>query len=205
MKYLGESFDIQTSGRELIFPHHENEIAISGALTGQPPARYWVHCERVLADDAGSAEQARPLDLGDLLEMGYTGKEVRYWLLAVHYRKPVRFSTGRLEDARMSLKRLDTCVHALQSVAPGAAPYAERNQLVYDIKNGFVAAMDDDLNVSAAVASVFRHIRAINILCHEGRIDPESAAAVLDVLARIDGVLKLLISPTRPRTPALRS
>ena len=203
-KYLGERYDIQASGRELIFPHHENKIAIIGALTGQSPARYWVHCERVVADGAGSADHARALDLGDLLEMGYTGKEVRYWLLAVHYRKPVRFSASRLEDARMSLKRLNACIHALRRVAPGAAPFAERNQLVYDIKNGFVAAMDDDLNLSAAAASVFQHVKTLNVLCHERRMDPESAAAVLDVLARIDGVLNLFDFTDRVPDPRIQ-
>jgi cysteinyl-tRNA synthetase len=189
LKHLGEQYDIQASGRELIFPHHENRIAIAGALTGKLPARYWVHCERVLVDGKKIDAQNGRLTLGDFIEMGYTGQEVRYWLLAGHYRKPITFSTHRLDDARQSLKRLSTCVHFLKDVKSETGSYPELNQLVYDIKNGFIAAMDDDLNTSAALASVFKNVRKINILCQEKKLDREGAAAVLGALEKIDSVM----------------
>jgi len=84
MKYLGESYDIHTAGRELVFPHHENEIAIANAVTGKPLARYWLHCDRVLADGKKIGEQATRLTLANLAAMGCSGKEVRYWLLATN-------------------------------------------------------------------------------------------------------------------------
>jgi len=192
MKYLGERYDIQASGRELIFPHHENKIAIAAALTGKSPAGYWVHCERVGVDEKMAHEQGGGLSLGDLFEMGYTGKEIRYWLLSGHYRKPLTYSTDRLDEARRSLKRLNTCVHALLNIDPGGSPYPELNQVVYDIKNGFITAMDDDLNISAAMAALFTQVKRINRLVAENRIDSTGAGKILDVFRQIDEVLQVL-------------
>ncbi len=100
MKYLGESFDIHTSGRELVFPHHENEIAIAKAVTGKPLARYWMHCERVLVDGKKVSGKEARLTLADLGDMDYSGRQIRCWELSSHYRKPVAFSNERLEYAR---------------------------------------------------------------------------------------------------------
>jgi cysteinyl-tRNA synthetase len=192
MKYLGETYDIHTSGRELVFPHHENEIAIAGALTGKPLARYWVHCDRVLVDGKKINEQGEELTtLSDLADMGYSGREIRYWLVSVNYRKPVVFSKKRLDDAKRSLKRLDACIASLIHVKPDAAFYPELNQLLYDVKHGFVSAMDDDLNISAAMASIFKIVKKINILTIENRIDPEGALKIMDAFRNIDSVLKI--------------
>ncbi|OQX26932.1 MAG: cysteine--tRNA ligase, partial [Desulfobacteraceae bacterium IS3] len=168
MKYLGESFDIHTSSRELIFPHHENEIAIATALTGKPLAKYWIHCDRVLVDGKKVNENGIRLTLHDLKERGWSGRELRFWLISTHYRKPVIFSEDRLNAARNSLERLDTFVHTLSQLKQGN-PYPELSQLLYDIRQGFVTAMDDDLNISAAMASIFRNIKKINILTLENR------------------------------------
>ncbi len=186
MKYLGESFDIHTSGRELIFPHHENEIAIARAVTGKPLARYWIHCERVMAGD----KEPLLATLDDLTDIGYSGREIRYWLLSNHYRKPITFSVNRLEDDKRSLKRLDACIHTLRHIDSGD-PYPELDQLLYDIRHGFISAMDDDLNISAAMASIFKVIKQVNILNREKRIDADGALKVLDAFRDIDSVLKL--------------
>ena len=192
MKYLGESYDIHTSGRELVFPHNENVIAIAGALTGKPLARYWVHCDRVLVDGKKIDEQGAELTtLSDLADMGYSGRQIRYWLLSVHYRKPVVFSKKRLEDTKRSLKRLDACIYSLVHAKSGASPYPELDQLLYDLKHGFVSAMDDDLNISAAMASIFKIVKKVNILTLENRIDPDSALKIVDAFRNIDSVLKI--------------
>ncbi len=191
MKYLGESFDIHTSSRELVFPHHENEIAIAKALTGKPLARYWMHCDRVLIDGKKVDETKERLSVSDLAEMGYSGREIRFWLISGHYRKPVTFSKERLEDARRSLARLDTCIHALADVKDGE-PYPEIDQLLYDIKNGFTSAMDDDLNISVALSSIFGIVRQINVLVVNKMIDPDGASKILDAFRYIDSVLNIL-------------
>ena len=191
MKYLGESFDIHTSSRELVFPHHENEIAIAKALTGKPLARFWMHCDRVLIDGKKVDESKERLAVSDLVDMGYSGREIRFWLISGHYRKPVIFSIERLEDARRSLTRLDTCIHALADVK-GGEPYPEIDQLLYDIKNGFTSALDDDLNISVALSSIFRIVRQINVLVVNKMIDPDGASKILDAFRYIDSALNIL-------------
>ena len=190
MKYLGESFDIHTAGRELVFPHHENEIAIANAITSKPLANYWLHCDRVLADGKTIGEQDTRITLDSLVKMGYSGKEIRYWLLATHYRKPVIFSPTRLVDARHSLKRLNNCIYNLLKVKQGE-PYPDLDQLLYDLKQGFIMAMDDDLNIAAAMASQFKMIKQINVLIQEQRIDPEGASKIVAAFKNIDEILNI--------------
>ena len=191
MKYLGESYDIHASSRALVFPHHENEIAIAGAATGKLLAKYWLHCDRVLVDGKKVDEHGTGITLSELSAMGYSGREIRYWLISAHYRKPVKFNPERLEEARRSLKRLDTCIHALRNVQAHAVPYPELDQLLYDIKHGFVSAMDDDLNISAAMASIFKIVKKLNILVLGNGIDPAGANKVIEAFLNIDAVLKI--------------
>ncbi len=201
MKYLGESFDIHTSNRELIFPHHENEIAIAAALTGKPLAKYWIHCERVLIEGKKLDEKVFALTLDDLTDMAqYSGRDIRYWLLSSHYRKPLAFSTERLDYARHSLNRLDTCINMLNEIknsefriqdTEAMCLYPELDQLLYDIKHGFISAMDDDLNMSAVLASIFRIVKKINVLALEKRIDHGSAAKIIEAFRNIDSVLNI--------------
>ena len=190
MRYLGDFYDIHCAGRELVFPHHENEIAIAGALTGKTLAKYWVHCDRVLVDGKKVDEKGDALTIQTLLDMGFTGREIRYWLISVNYRKPVLFSVARLERVRKTLKRLDACVRALKNVRSGNA-YGELDQLCYDIKNGFTSAMDDDLNISAGLASLFTVVKRINTLILDHGIDAAGAEKVLETLARIDTVVNI--------------
>ncbi|MFH1984935.1 MAG: cysteine--tRNA ligase [Pseudomonadota bacterium] len=190
MTSLGETFDIHTSGRELMFPHHENEIAIAYGATGKPLARYWMHCDTVLTNGRAIDTKGSGISLRDVEAMGFSGREIRYWLLTTHYRKPVVFSNERLLLARKALERLDAVVHDLQQapgVSGGVSP--DLDQLDYDIKNRFTTAMDDDLNTSRAMASVFGHIKKINRLLQDGRLNREEAGQLLDTLARIDTVL----------------
>jgi cysteinyl-tRNA synthetase len=190
MKYLGDSFDIHTAGRELMFPHHENEIAISSAITGKPLAKYWIHSDRVMLDETFSGKNAKMLTLDHLSEEGFSGREIRYWLISNHYRKAITYSVDRLMDARNALMRIDSCIHALTQIKQGS-PFPELDQLLYDIKNGFIDAMDDDLNISEAMASIFSNIKQINILIKEGNIDPDGAQKILKAFKNIDSVLNI--------------
>ncbi|BBO78930.1 hypothetical protein DSCW_63470 [Desulfosarcina widdelii] len=189
MRYLGDYYDIHCAGRELVFPHHENEVAIAGALTGKTLAKYWIHCDRVLVDGK-KVDEGDALTIQALLDQGFTGREIRYWLLSVNYRKPVLYSVERLKRVRKTLDRLDACVQALKTVRSGK-PYGELDQLCYDIKNGFTTAMDDDLNISAALAVLFTVIKRINTLIVHGEIDPDGAGRILETLERIDTVLNI--------------
>ncbi len=189
MKYLGETFDIHASGSELIFPHNENESAIARALTGKPLARYWLHCERVLEPEAdGKTEEGGLPTLEGLMNAGHSPREIRYWLATAHYRRPLRFSHGRLEQARSALKRIDAFVWALRNV-DGETGYPEIDQLLYDLRQGFVVAMDDDLNISRAMACLFDMIKRINRLMDENRISREDARRILETVGGIDSVV----------------
>ena len=190
MKYLGECFDIHTSSRELVFPHHENENAIAVAITGKPLAKFWVHCDRVLIDGKKLDEKSARLTIADLMNMGYSGRVIRFWLLSSHYRKPISFSKDRLDDAKHALERLDRCVYNLRCVKQGR-PYPELEQLLYDLKNGFTSAMDDDLNISAALATIFAIVKKVNGLMLEKQLHPEDASKMVEGFHRVDAVLNL--------------
>jgi cysteinyl-tRNA synthetase len=188
MKYLGECFDMHTSSRDLVFPHHENENAIAVAVTGKPLARFWVHCDRVLSDGKKLDAKAAGLTIADLMNMGYSARVIRFWLLSSHYRKPISFSKERLEDARRALERLDRCMYNLRCVKQGR-PYPEVEQLLYDLKNGFSSAMDDDLNISAALATVFTIVKKVNILIQKKQLNPEDASKMIEGFRSVDRVL----------------
>jgi cysteinyl-tRNA synthetase len=181
MKHLGDCFDLHVSSRELVFPHHENENAIAQALSGKPLARCWVHAERVTGTAPGLAE---------LTKQGVSGREIRYWLLSVHYRKPLAYSADRLADARRSLQRLDRCVHSLLQIRDGgSAP--ELDQLMYDLRQGVRRAFDDDLNLPAALAALFQGVKRINALVAEGRMDVRGAGRLLALLRDLDAVMAI--------------
>ena len=191
MKYLGETYDIHASSRELIFPHHENEIAIAGALTGKPLARYWIHCERVLVDGKKLKEEEGRLTIKKLLTLGFSGREIRFWLLMGHYRKPINYTHEKAKETCKSLKRLDACVDALHGIVQEQNSFDELDQLLYDIKQGFIDAMDDDLNISAAMASIFNNIKKINRLISEQQINKQDAGRIIDAFKNIDQVLQI--------------
>jgi cysteinyl-tRNA synthetase len=190
LKYLGEAFDLHTSSRELVFPHHENENAIAVALTGKPLARFFVHCDRVLMDGKKLDQQSAGLTIAELFDMGYSGRVIRFWLLSSHYRKPIAFSKERLADAGRALERLDHCLSNLRCIEHGDA-YAEIEQLLYDLKNGFMSAMDDDLNISAALAAIFTIVKKVNTLILNRKLNSTDAAKIVDGFRSIDAVLKV--------------
>ena len=191
MKYLGKRFDIHTSGRELVFPHNENEIAIAAALYGRPMADYWLHCETVLVDGKKALNKRREMSLAQIREMGYSGREIRYWLITTHYRRPLIYSPDRLSAAAHSLRRLDRFVLRLQQYR-GTTLFADLDQLIYDLKNGFTAAMDDDLNISVAMAKVFSVVRRVNRLMTADGIDRAGCDRILETLKGLDAVLNFL-------------
>lgn len=189
-KFLGECYDIHASGRELNFPHHENELAIATAVHGKAPARYWLSCDRVLVEGKKLDRSDTTLTLEGICKMGFSEVEIRYWLLASHYRKPLKFSVEQLKEAGSSLHRFNCFIQRLYSVADGTA-YGELDQLLYDIKHGFNLAMDDDLNTSAAMASIFNIIRRVNALINQKRIDRNGAMKIMEAFRKLDAVLNI--------------
>jgi len=204
MKYLGETFDIYTSSRDLTFPHHENEIAIIGALTKKPLARYWIHSELVLSEGKKADRDTTIPHIQDLLELGYTGRVIRYWLLSNHYRKPLNLSYEALDEAGRTLRRLDECVSLLNSVEAGS-PYPDLDQLLYDIRTGFADAMDDDLNVSSAMATIFQVVRKVNRLIMNKELDQAGVRRIMDAFKRVESVLNIFDFEQQPQDPQVKT
>jgi cysteinyl-tRNA synthetase len=193
MKYLAPTYDIHTSGVDLIFPHHENAIAITQALTDKNPANYWAHNELVMINGKKPSRftEEDTLFLRDILAHGYTGREVRYWIISHHYRKLIYFSWSKLETARNTIAHLDNFVRKLHFCQTGPAN-PEMDQIVYDLRQGFTESMDDDLNVSAALAVLFRFVHHINKIADRNGLSLDDKEKVLKILERINAVLGVI-------------
>jgi cysteinyl-tRNA synthetase len=196
-KHLGETFDIHTSGVDLIFPHHENEIAIAEALSGKRFANYWLHSELVYVEGKKmSRSSGNCLTLRDLLSKGWTGREVRFFLLSTHYRKPLNFSQKGLYAARESLRRLGEFCRRLAGAAPDANEEAGLEAVAAACsraEEGFCAGMDDDFNVSAALSALFGLVRDLNPMLVAGQpLGGRAIELVRGLLERVNGVLNVL-------------
>jgi cysteinyl-tRNA synthetase len=193
-KFLGNTYDIHTSSVDLIFPHHENAIAISHALTGKNLANYWIHNELVMVN--GKKPSSRTMGkelmtLGDLAELGYSGREVRYWLLSRHYRKPIFFSLVKLDASKHTLANLDKFVQKV-FFCPAGPSEPEIDQMIYDLKHKFTESMDDDLNIAPALAAVFEFVHRVNgTMDKKGLAEPDRQK-ILKVLESVNDVLGVL-------------
>jgi cysteinyl-tRNA synthetase len=191
LKALGDTFDIHTGSTDLIFPHHENNMAISQALTGTPLANFWVHNELAREKKLPETTQHKAITLRQVLNKGYSGREVRFWLLNMHYRKPLDFSWTKLVVAKRTLARLDRFVDKLRACQGGPVA-GEIDQLIFDLKQQFVAAMDDDLNISQALAALFGFIHAINRIMDSQGLHRADRKKVEDILSGLNSVLMIM-------------
>ena len=199
MKYLGETFDLHTGGIDNLFPHHENEIAQAEAATGKPFVKTWMHCAHLRVNgEKMSKSLGNFFTLRDLLEKGYTGREIRYVLINAHYRSGLNFAFSALDDARKSLERIDACVEKvekLRGVENGGQvpPFAQK------CLDDFTAAVNDDLNIPKAFAALFELVRQTNaVLAIRGTgngergAGNEELASLLSVFKRMDEVLGVI-------------
>jgi cysteinyl-tRNA synthetase len=196
MKHLGRSFDIHTGGVDLIFPHHEDEIAQSEAATGQPFVRTWLHCAHLQSSGSKMAKSAGNIArVGDLLEAGVSARALRYALIAVHYRAPLNFSDESVLAATAALDRLESAVAALGAYREDRTSDPELADVLAAADDAFGAALDDDLNISAALAVVFDLVRDLNRRI-DGRVlstsDAEQAVALIGSFDKVLGVLPAL-------------
>jgi cysteinyl-tRNA synthetase len=129
-----------------------------------------------------------------LLNRGYSGRQIRYWLLATHYRKPLHYEEDRLEEVARSLERLDEFLQRLHHVVTGKAA-EEVNQLIYEVEQNYDEAMGDDLNISSALAAVFGFIRKLNPYISEGSLSEGQKEAALAVMGRLDSALNIMHCP----------
>ena len=196
IKYLGEHFDIHTGAVDNIFPHHENEIAQSEAATGKPFVNVWLHAEHLIVDGEKMAKsKGNFFTLDDVLARRDDPAAVRHLLLSVPYRRKLNFTFDALAGSAAAVDRVRSAAARIAEVAAagvrkdGAFPAAERGEkFVAD----FLAAMDDDLNTSEALGTVFPYLREVNAAIDDRTLDAAGAAAAGAALVRADAVLGLL-------------
>ena len=191
MKYLGETFDLHTGGIDNLFPHHENEIAQAEAATGKEFVRTWMHCAHLRVNgEKMSKSLGNFYTLRDLIEKGYTGREIRYVLINAHYRSGLNFAFSALDDARKSLERIDACVERLAKVDTGAQDVAAAPAFAAQCLADFTKAVNDDLNLPSAFAALFDLVRQTNARLTGG--NPAELASTLAVFRRMDEVLGVI-------------
>jgi cysteinyl-tRNA synthetase len=200
MKYLGETLDIHTGGVDLIFPHHENEIAQSEALTGKPFVRFWLHAEFLLIEGQKMSKSlGNYYTLRDVLAKGYSPESVRYLLASVPYRKQLNFTFEALRSAATAIERLRNFRLRLNTERfdPGENPRsAARSE---EARREFEAGMDDDLNTARALAAVFDYVRETNTLMDAGEFKAGDVAGARELLERFDTIFDVLEAEKKAR------
>ena len=198
---LGDQIDIHCGGVDNIFPHHEAEIAQTEGVTGKQFVRYWLHCAHLLVDGQKMSKSLGNFyTLPDLLERGYTGREIRYSLMRVHYRAPLNFTWEGMEEARQALARIDDWLERLHETVADKIDPPKADKI--DLQPGarFEEALDDDLNISAALGFLFESIRETNRALDRNELGAAAANAWLQWWERIDSVL--VIQPEVASLPA---
>lgn len=193
LRLLGDPpIDIHAGGVDLIFPHHENEIAQSEGATGKQFARFWVHVEYLLVDDQKMSKSlGNTYTIPDLVGKGYRPSAVRYLLLSAHYRKQLNFTWASLTQAEESLRRLSDFLVRVDSVtSPGT--HGDVSARVDEARAVFAAAMEGDLNTAAALGAVFELVRALNSAIDSGDFGIADAVLVRETFERFDRVLGVL-------------
>lgn len=194
LKHLGQTADFHLGGIESLFPHEENENALFTAATGRPLARFWLHCDLVLKDGR-PLRDAGGVAVRDLLHQGVKGEDLRYFLLATHYRKPLTFSQESLKAAARARARLDHFLHRLSLATGSDDRLAQVEERMFRLKKEVIAALDDDLNISRALSAVFSCVADLNLEMDRERLGKDSALAVLSRFAELDEVFAVMNQP----------
>jgi len=206
LRLLGEPpIDIHAGGVDLIFPHHENEIAQSEGATGKPFSRFWVHVEHLMIEDEdrGSEKMSKSLgnvyNLADIVERGFRPSALRYLYLGVHYRKQLKFSWTAMGQAEESLKRLTDFLARLDTLSPGIRPRDVGQtgavvlaMILKEAEDRFADHIRSDLNTAAALGVIFDLVRALNSLIDAGEVGSGDAVAIKQTFAEFDKVLGVL-------------
>jgi cysteinyl-tRNA synthetase len=190
MKILGPSFDLHLGGEDLIFPHHEDEIAQSEGATQKPFVKYWLHGAHLLVEGKKMSKSlGNFFTLRDLLAKGFSGREIRYALLQAHYRESFNFTLEGLAGAKTALARIDECLGKLRELATNPKSKVQNPKPDDLTIQQFSDSLDDDLNISAAWAVVFEWIRELNRKLAENSLNADDAATALMIWGKIDSVL----------------
>src|SRR5581483_6749789 len=206
MSYLGETLDIHAGGVDLVFPHHENEIAQSESITGKPFARFWLHSEHLhIESQKMSKSLGNFYTLRDLLAEGYQPEAIRYLLASVPYRKKLNFTFEGLKAAAKTIERLrDFELRLTSSKLPAGRNEALAERSAQAIRE-FEDALDDDLNTAEALAAIFEYVREVNSALDAGEFREENRWDAARVLEVFDGVFDVLKRGDRAQAAAERN
>ena len=203
MKYLGESFDIHCGGVDLIFPHHENEIAQSEGATGKPFVHFWVHAEFLLVEgEKMSKSKGNYYTVRDLLAKGHSPMAIRYLLLSVPYRTQLNFTMEGLRGAETALDGLRNLRRRVSEFSGEAGSHQRVQDALTQAREKFEVGMNDDLNTSNALAAVHDLRRELNIAMDAREFGTRDREAVLELLDRVNSVLGVLPNEEESLDPA---
>ena len=190
---LGETIDLHAGGVDLIFPHHENEIAQSETCTGKPFSLHWAHAEHLLVDHKKmSKREGNFYTLRDLLAKGYSPLAIRFFLQSNHYRTQLNFSFQGLDAAVASIKRIRDCVERCKTLAKGGVPENEWKNIVIRFHNRFYDALAQDLNMSEALAVLFEFIRVTNQFLDQSKLTGGDCHYALEFFKVVDSILAVV-------------
>lgn len=197
MKFLGEQLDIHTGGIDLIFPHHQNEIAQSEAHTHKQFAKYWMHCEHLLVDNKKMSKSLGNFyTLRDVLAKGYKPEAVRYLLLAAHYRSKLNFTFEGLESAESIVSKLNYLITILRNQVAHAVGHGEEDSelslIIEKSIKEFQNALDNDLDMPLALQAIFKVTGRVNILMSESKLSYVDASNALSFLRNVNEVLDVM-------------
>jgi cysteinyl-tRNA synthetase len=190
----GAPIDIHAGGVDLVFPHHENEIAQSEGSTGETFSRFWFHVEHLLLDKGikMSKSLGNVLNVQEILGQGYRASALRYVLLSTHYRKQLRFTWESLAQAEESLRRLMDCLGRLDTVTAGGCS-EKVTERVMSARKAFDARMSDDLNTPGALGAVFELVRDVNAAVDAGTLGVEDVLTIRKAFEKFDEVLGVIV------------
>ena len=193
MQQLGETFDLHAGGEDLIFPHHENEIAQSESMTGKPFVRFWFHARFLLVEgEKMSKSLGNFFTLRDLVLKGHKPSSIRFLLASVPYRNQLNFTFDGLKQAAVSVERLRNFQSRLDTGQFPQGASEQMTELARDTLKRFWSGMEDDLNTAQAQAAIFDMVRKGNAAIDAGQLKRDDAAALLDVLERFDQIFAVL-------------
>jgi len=207
-RFLGETIDIHSGGKDLIFPHHENEIAQSEAASGKPFANYWLHNGYINIDNQKMSKSAGNFFTVRDVAMEYSYEVIRFFMLSAHYRNPINFSKDLMEQSKNALDRIYTCLKNLKFLTVNGLdtkPTQSENEdfkAISKYKQEFIHAMEDDLNTASAISAIFDIVKETNLRTAEGKYSKEHLNSISALIKELGGVLGLLQKETETPVPA---
>jgi cysteinyl-tRNA synthetase len=189
-KIFGSTIDIHTGGVDLIFPHHENEIAQSEAAYGERFVRHWIHSEHLLVDGAKMSKSLGNFyTLRDIVAKGFTPRSIRYLLLSAHYKKQLNFTFDGLKQTDAALERIDNFIIRLNDIKHEEKNNSDIDKMISEFISKFTESMDDDLNTAGGLGVLFDFIHEVNSLIDSKIISKSDTQKVFDALKKVDSVL----------------